>query len=121
MRPYPYIMDLSKAIQAMAYLLKQADDNKYSLVGILRMLYRADIRSFEETAYPILRAGGELVDIVNGRYEPNNGSWQKYIQRTGEGGPKTKLVLVDDPGIGELCQYELDLLEEVFREVDSDG
>lgn len=119
MRPYPYIMDLSKTIQAMAHLLKQTKYKRYGLIGILKVLYRADVKSLKETAYPLLRAGDELVDIANSRYEPNNASWQKYMYRIEvEPESKTELVLIKDPGVGKLCPYELDLLENIFREVD---
>lgn len=121
MHPYPYVMDLRKSIQAMAYLLKQADDKVYSYTDILKMLYRADIRSFKETAYPILRAGGDLKAIMKGRYEPDRGSWREYMSLRDEDSKKeTKIVLVRDPGTGELCPYEKDVLEEVFKEVSNE-
>lgn len=114
MHPYPYVMNSVKAIQAVAILLKQANNNAYSYIDILKMLYRADIRSFEETAYPILRSGGELAELVPTL--PNSGEWRGHMSVEGEGPEKT-LILDEDPGKGELCPYEIDILEETFKEV----
>lgn len=120
MHPYPYIMDSVKAVQAMAYLLKQAG-GVHSYTEILKMLYRADIRSFKETALPLVRSGGELAELLPPRYIPDTGEWQEHLSVNNiPSQEETLLVLKDNPGKGKLSPYEIELLEDIYEEVSNE-
>lgn len=111
----------TKAIQAVAFLLKQKHPtNSDNFMRVLKLLYFADRKSIEETGSPItgdrfvaMEHGptlSHLVDLVNQRTF-NNSEWDEYIEKD-----EYEIRLIKDPGNGKLCRYEIDLLKSIWEE-----
>jgi len=120
-KPGPFKFNQQKAIQAVAFLLKQKHVTKSdNYMRVLKLLYFADRESLRETGSPItgdrfvaMRHGptlSRLLDLVN-QCDVGNVEWDKYIERN-----EYDIRLVDDPGIGKLCRYEIDLLKRIWQE-----
>ncbi len=87
---------------------------------VLKLLYFADRESIKETGQPItgdsfvaLPHGptlSRLCDLVRHR-TLDDGTWDKYIERDGY-----NIRLINDPGNGKLCRYEIDLLQRIWNE-----
>lgn len=112
----PFRFNLDKAIQAVAFLLKHAEDNTKKYAWLLKLLYIADVESIRESGYPI--TGDDPYAMENGpvpskTYDHIKGQksdrWQIYFERNGY-----NLKLKKDPGHGDLCQYEREKLEELW-------
>jgi uncharacterized phage-associated protein len=121
-RPTPFMFDQEKAIQAVAFLLKQKPDTNRSdnYMRILKLLYFADRESIRETGLPI--TGDSFVALPHGptlsrmcdlvrQKAPGGIEWDKYIERDGY-----DIRLINDPGNGKLCRYEIELLERIWDE-----
>lgn len=119
--PVPFKFNQQKAIQAVAFLLKQKHATKSdNYMRVLKLLYFADRESLKETGNPItgdhfiaMKHGptlSRLVDLANQR-EVGNVEWDKYIERDGY-----DIRLINDPGNGKLCRYEIDLLKRIWEE-----
>lgn len=117
----PFEFNQTKAIQAVAFLLKQKHPTKSdNFMRVLKLLYFADRKSIEETGSPItgdrfvaMEHGptlSRLVDLVNQRTF-NNSEWDDYIEKE-----EYDIHLVKDPGNGKLCRYEIDLLKRIWEE-----
>ncbi len=117
----PFKLNLLKAIQAVAFLLKQKHATKSdNYMRVLKLLYFADRESLKETGSPItgdhfvaMEHGptlSKLMDLVNQRAF-NNAEWDKYIEKDGY-----EIRLIDDPGNGKLCRYEIELLKRIWEE-----
>lgn len=117
----PFEFNQTKAIQAVAFLLKQKHPTKSdNFMRVLKLLYFADRKSIEETGSPItgdrfvaMEHGptlSRLVDLVNQRTF-NNSEWDVYIEKE-----EYDIRLVKDPGNGKLCRYEIDLLKRIWEE-----
>lgn len=118
----PFKFDSQKAIQAVAFLLKQRHETNCSdnYMRVLKLLYFAERESLSETGRPItgdsfvaMKNGptlSHLLDSVNQR-GVNNKEWDKYILREGY-----NIRLIQDPGNGKLCRYEIDLLKKICEE-----
>lgn len=123
----PFELNQKKAIQAVAFLLKQNHETNQSdnYMRLLKLLYFADRKSLEETGRPItgdyfvaMEHGptlSQLLNLVNQR-EINNEEWDKYIQRDGH-----NIRLIKDPGNGKLCRYEIDLLRKIWSQYREKG
>lgn len=114
-----YLFSNRKATQAVAVLLRL--DSKCSLnrMKLLKLLYIADRESIGETGMPItgdtyvaMKHGPVLSNIYNliALRDVNSEYWDDYIENV-----ELDVVLLEDPGQDELCQYEIDKLNEVFR------
>jgi uncharacterized phage-associated protein len=117
----PFKFNRLKAIQAVAFLLKQKHATKTdNYMRVLKLLYFADRESLKETGSPItgdhfvaMKHGptlSQLVDLVKQRGVGND-EWDKYIERDGY-----DIRLINDPGNGKLCRYEIDLLKRIWEE-----
>lgn len=117
----PFKFNQQKAIQAVAFLLKQKHATRSdNYMRVLKLLYFADRESLKETGSPItgdrfvaMKHGptlSRLVDLVNQR-EVGNVEWDKYIERN-----EYDIRLINDPGNGKLCRYEIDLLKRIWEE-----
>lgn len=114
---YSFRFDLDKAIQAVAFLLKQAKDNTKNYTWLLKLLYIADVESLKESGYPItgdephaMESGpvlSEIYDHIKGEKIDN---WQSYFTRDGYA-----IKLQEDPGEGKLCPYEIEKLKELWE------
>ena len=110
----------TKATQVAAQLLRAAPGRRLSYLSLIKLMYLADRTALERWASPItndkyysLDYGPVLSNVLNlinlgPRFE--NGSWSVFISA-----PTNYMVeLVDEPGISELSQAEVDLIDETF-------
>jgi uncharacterized phage-associated protein len=119
---FPFKFNEQKAIQAVAFLLKQKHEPAKidNYMRLLKLLYFADRESIRETGRPItgdrfvaMEHGptlSKLYDLVLQRIL-NNTEWDKYIERIGY-----EIRLIQDPGNSKLCRYEIDLLRRIWEE-----
>ncbi len=119
---FPFKFNEQKAIQAVAFLLKQKHDSTKTdnYMRLLKLLYFADRESIRETGSPItgdkfvaMEHGptlSKLYDLVFQRILDNT-EWDKYIERIGY-----EIRLIQDPGNSKLCRYEIDLLRRIWEE-----
>ncbi len=120
-KEHPFRFNQKKAIQAVAFLLKQSPETNKSddYMRLLKLLYFADRESIEHTGKPItgdkftaFEHGPSLsllYDLVRQK-GVNNIEWDKYIERDG-----FHIRLINDPGNDELCRYELELLTKIWQ------
>jgi uncharacterized phage-associated protein len=120
---FPFKLNEQKAIQAVAFLLKQKPltNNSDSYMRILKLLLFADRESLRETGHPItgdrfvaMPYGptlSELLDLVYQRGVNHQEEWDKYIQKVGY-----DIRLINDPGNDMLCRYEINLLTKIWKE-----
>jgi uncharacterized phage-associated protein len=113
-------LDVEKAIQAAGVILRR-EGNTASRLRLLKLLYIADRRSLERFGRPIV--GSKIVAMKNGPLHSQildllNGNcvgesrWASYFQNQG-----VLVQLVQQPDVGLLSRSELDLLEEVTKEL----
>jgi uncharacterized phage-associated protein len=123
----PFRFNQKKAIQAVAFLLRQNPETNFSdnYMRLLKLLLFADRKSLEETGRPItgdrfvaMKCGptlSMLLDLVK-QEGFNNAEWNEYIRRDG-----FNIRLIKDPGNDELCRYEMDLLNAIWQKHREDG
>ena len=111
-----------KAVQAAAMLLKlHGKSMKY--LGLLKMLYIADRIALERMDWPI--TGDRSVSmkygpVLSGVYDLIKGKpidnalpiWSKFISPSNS---NFEVELLDDPGKGDLCEAEEEILQEVYQ------
>ncbi len=111
-----------KAVQAAAMLLKLHDRKPMNYLGLLKMLYIADRIALERTDWPI--TGDRYVSmkygpVLSGVYDLIKGHeienalpiWSQFISPR-----KNNFVeLLNDPGNGELCEAEEEIIKEVYQ------
>jgi uncharacterized phage-associated protein len=119
----PFRFNQQKAIQAVAFLLKQKHDHSKTdnYMRVLKLLYFADRQSIKETGSSItgdkfvaMEHGptlSKLLDLVKQQDFNYQTEWDKYIQRDGY-----EISLIQDPGNSKLCRYEIDLLRKIWEE-----
>lgn len=121
--PIQFQFHPKKAVEAAAVLLKlHRKPMKY--LGLLKMLYRADRLALERMDYPITGDNYISIDygpVLSRVYDLIKGKpidhalplWSEFIDS-----PKDYWVeLLKDPGNGELCAEEEDILQEVYKEL----
>jgi len=119
--PMPFKFNQCKAIQAVAFLLKQKHATRTdNYMRLLKLLYIADRESLQETGRPItgdrfiaMERGptlSHLLDLVKQRAYDSS-EWDKYIELNGY-----EITLVQDPGNDKLCRYDVDKLKKVWHE-----
>lgn len=124
---HPFNFNCKKAIQAVAFLLKQNHEtnNSDNYMRLLKLLYFADRKSLEETGNPItgdrfvaMKNGPTLSELLNlvKQQSVNSSEWDKYIQREGY-----NIRLINDPGNDELCRYEIELLSKIWQQYREKG
>jgi len=123
----PFMFNQKKAIQAVAFLLKQNHETNCSdnYMRLLKLLYFADRQSIKETGSPItgdrfvaMEYGptlSNLLDFVK-QQRPDNIEWDKYIQKNG-----FNIRLIKNPGNDELCRYEIELLNKIWQQYREKG
>ena len=124
MHPHPirFSFDETKATQAAALLLRRAG-NKMSYMALIKLLYFADREALKENERPItgdryysLKYGPVLSRVKNLITEEEatreSQFWSKHISAPSE----YEVSLISDPGNGELCQLEEDILNEIFEQ-----
>jgi uncharacterized phage-associated protein len=114
--------DIAKTIQASAVLLKAEPRNRMSRLRLLKLLYIANRESLAERARPITgdRAvamdHGPVLSTTYGLIKGENylsAEWDKYICREGR-----EVVLLNDPGVGELSRFEIAKLHAISRQLE---
>jgi len=111
-----------KTTQAAALLLKLRKD-KMSYMKLIKLLYLADREALLEWGRPItfdsyvsMKAGPVLsrtLNLINEGAEPGKDSfWNKHISPP----QNYDVELKDDPGIDELSEAEIALLERIFAQ-----
>ncbi len=117
----PFRFDSEKTLQAIGVLLSHSVNNKCdNYMRILKLLYIADRRSIAETGRPItgdrfvaMRRGPVLsrtYDIIK-EVDSDSQEWSHYIERK-----RYDILLIDNPGIGNLSKYEIQLLQTICDE-----
>jgi uncharacterized phage-associated protein len=122
----PFRFDQEKTLQAIGILLQCNKETKSdSYMRILKLLYMADRKSIKETGRPVtgdrfmaMERGpvlSQTYDIIKGT-DSCSVKWSEFVVRD-----SYNIRLIQTPGIGKLCKYEIELLEglwEEFREFD---
>jgi uncharacterized phage-associated protein len=119
--PIQFPFHPKKAVEAAAVLLKlHRKPMKY--LGLVKMLYRADRLALERMDYPITGDNYVSVDygpVLSRVYDLIKGKpidnalpiWSEFISSPQDYG----VELLKDPGNGELCAEEEDILQEVYK------
>lgn len=124
--PFPF--DSTKAIQAVAFLLKTRPSQTDNYMRLLKILYIADRESLQETGAPItgdnfvsMEHGTMLSKLLNlvkqdkphvlNKHDQDYENWDKCIVRHED----NDIRLVNDPGVKFLCDYEVRKLNEVAK------
>ena len=116
----PFKFNQLKAIQTVAFLLKQKHATKTdNYMRLLKLLYIADRESLQEMGRSItgdrfvaLERGptlSHLLDLAKQRAYDSS-EWDKYIELNGY-----EITLVRDPGNDKLCRYEVDKLKDIWQ------
>lgn len=120
----PFGFDRRKSIQAVAFLLKTRPGRSDNYMRLLKILYIADRESILETGTPItgdrfacMKHGtmlSRLLNLVRHEDSPlldecDRKEWDTYFVREEE----YNIRLLDDPGVGALCDYETSKLRDV--------
>lgn len=110
-----------KAVEAAAILLKlHGKPMKY--LGLLKMLYIADRIALQQIEQPITGDHYVSMDygpVLSGVYDLIKGKpvnealpiWSQYVSPRN----KSYVTLKSDPGVGELCEEEEEILHQVYR------
>ncbi len=116
----PFRIDQTKAIQAVAFLLKQKRATKTdNYMRLLKLLYVADRESLQETGRPItgdrfmaMEHGPSLSHLLDLARQRTFGlsEWDKYIELN-----EYEITLIQDPGNERLCPYDVDKLMDVYK------
>lgn len=114
--PFAFRLDLAKAVQAAGVLLRR-HHRHMSYLRLLKLLYIADRDALERIGMPII--GGrvvamdqgplhsEIYDLIKGTHK-DEPVWSRHVARD-----RYEVELVDDPGVLDLSQFEVELLDEV--------
>ena len=119
-----YHFDPMKSIQALAVLLKDAENDRHNYTALLKMLYIADRESIRKTGSPItgdrpvaMDFGpvlSQIYDLLKDNHmvdEERLALWSKYMRKE-----EFDLELLLDPGDDRLSDFEVEILEKVFAE-----
>lgn len=124
--------DIEKTVQATAFLLK-LNSGHMNYMGLLKMLYIADRKSFERMNSPITGDVYFSLDygpVLSGVYDLIKGNelgrstarnpltvWRQFISTREQNYKATanyEVFLTNDPGVGDLCEEEERILGNVF-------
>ncbi|MCH7885956.1 MAG: SocA family protein [Planctomycetes bacterium] len=113
-------LDKQKAVQAAAVLLKCAPNWQMSRLRLLKLMYLADRASLSDKGRPI--TGDQIVamdhgPVLSGVYDfiknthADPEPWPSHIQSQHH-----DVLLMSDPGVGDLSRYEVGKLQELWGE-----
>lgn len=112
-----------KAVQAAAMLLKLHDRKPMKYLGLLKMLYIADRIALERMDWPItgdryvsMKYGPVLsgvYDLIKG--QPLDNALPIWFQFISPRDSNFEVKLLEDPGNGELCEEEEEIIQEVYQ------
>ena len=111
-----------KAVEAAAVLLKLHDGKPMKYLGLLKMLYLADRLALKLMDQPITGDCYVSMDygpVLSGVYDLIKGKavddalplWSKFISSD----HKNFVFLVADTGNQDLCEYEEEIIQEVYK------
>jgi uncharacterized phage-associated protein len=119
----PFKFNSNKTTQAIAFLLHQSSTKSANYMRLIKLLYIADRESLKDTGRPItgdrvfaMDRGpvlSNLLDLIKGSYYDCS-QWDKFIRKE-----NYHIRLIDSPGNGELCRYEIEKLQEIWDRYDS--
>lgn len=114
-----------KTLQAAAALLRTQPPHIMGRLRLIKLLYIADRESLRETGAPItgdrvfaMKHGpvlSETYDLIKGEHM-RSPEWSRHFENIG-----SYVRLLEDPGTGRLCKYEIEKLNEVFRRFECDS
>ncbi|MCB1121285.1 MAG: DUF4065 domain-containing protein [Verrucomicrobiae bacterium] len=120
MFPIQFRFNEEKATQAAAYLLKK-NGNQMKYLGLIKLMYLADRETLRGMERPI--TGDRYVSMKNGpvlssvknlitEEDADREYWGEFISA-----PENFTVkLIKDPGTDELCEFEEEILDQVFEQ-----
>lgn len=107
-----------KAIQAAAVVLREQPWRQTNYMRLLKLLYLAERRSLQETGKMITWdriSAMERGPVLSAVYDFIKGidatDWERFIEKR-----HFDVKLLDDPGAGELSDFEIDTLRRVAAE-----
>ena len=110
----PFRFNEPRAVQIIAQLLQHAGGSD-DYLRVVKLFYIADRRCIQKAAYPI--AGGPIVAMEHG---PVASGVFDMVKTASKPGPfeirDYKLCLVTDPGVSELCSFNIDLIKDICTE-----
>ena len=119
-----FVFDITKVVQASAYLAKKSPQHSINVLALLKLLYIADREALRETGLPItgdnyvaMKYGpvlSKVYDLTKTTADwpcksTEEESWCEHFERTGY-----NLRLVSDPGADDLSPAEIEILDRVF-------
>ena len=118
----PFAFSIEKSTQAVAVLLREAPPpHRDNFMRLLKLLYLADRRCIQEAGAPItgdrvhaMPRGPVLsrtYDLMKGATS-GFGQWSQYLERVGQ----YELQLIEDPGRDQLSPFEIEVLQQVWRD-----
>lgn len=116
---------VAKTVHAIGVLLRQDGVRSMNYMRLLKLLYIADRESLRATGRPIVGGSviatergpvlGEVYDLIRGRHREMP-LWDVFLRTS-----RFNVELVDDPDVGELSRYEIDMLQQVAKRYADDG
>lgn len=113
--------NFKKAVEAAGVVLRMARGKRMRYIRLLKLLYIADRVSLGETGRPI--TGDRLVamphgpvlsrvyNCIKGEY-PDQLEWDRFFLTEEPFDIRMRRI----PGVGELCRYEIEVLQRVTRD-----
>lgn len=115
-----FAFKFDKSLQAAAYLLRREPSRRMNYMRLLKILYVAERESLRIRGSPItgdrvaaLERGpvlSETLDLLKGSHL-RSPEWGRFVQRD-----EYDVTLAEDPGIGHLSRFEVEVLERVAEE-----
>jgi len=116
--------DEIKTTQAAAYILKKSSSSRYYL-KLIKLLYLADREAINHLGLPITQDTyvslgygpvlSKTYDLLSNEPNPEFPSyWHNYISNPSN----YQITLTNDPGIGQLCLAETEVLDETIEKFD---
>ena len=115
-----FTFKFDKALQATAYLLRREPTRQMNYMRLLKVLYVTERESIRLTGRPITGDGvaalergpvlSEVLDLIKGSHL-RSPEWSSFIQKN-----DYDVRLVQEPGVGKLSKFEIELLEKVAED-----
>lgn len=126
-----FCLQLKKAVEAAALLLKLNENRPMKDISLLKMLYLSDRLALQEIEQSItndcsisMKYGAVLngiSELIKGNNETKSrrsshddqdavAYWSQFIQTDG-----SEVSLKADPGLEELCEAEIEIVENIYR------
>jgi uncharacterized phage-associated protein len=118
--PGPFRLNIDKAIQAAAFVLREhSSAQRLNYMKLLKLMYLAERESLRERGTMItgdraiaMRRGpllGGIYDLIKGEHVAAD-RWEKYIERDGY-----HVYAKGNPGVGKLSKAEIETLRKVVN------